>query len=38
MEEAKGVMTQGQITRGAGGRDMEWNEVTVLKGFEITPE
>lgn len=23
MEEAKGVMTQGQITRGAGGRDME---------------
>lgn len=23
MEEAKEVMTQGQITRGAGGRDME---------------
>lgn len=38
VEEAEGVMTQGQITRGAGGRDREGNEETVLKGFEMTPE
>ena len=38
MEEAEGVMIQGQMTRGAGGRDREWNEETVLKGFEMTPE
>ena len=37
-EEAEGVMTRGQITRGAGGRDRERNEEAVLKGFEMTPE
>lgn len=38
MEEAGGDMTQGQISRGAGGRDRGGNEETALKGFEMTPE
>lgn len=38
MEEAEGVVTRGQIIRGAGGRDREWNEEAVLKGFEMAPE
>lgn len=38
IEEAEGVMTQGQITRGPGSTEREWNEEAVLKGFEMTPE
>lgn len=38
VEESEEVVTQGQITRGAGGRDRMSNEEVLLKGFEMTPE